>query len=329
MEAVRWGVLGVSGHYKLRLREPLAASGMTRVRAIASRSADKAAAAARLLGIPKAYGSYAALLEDREIEAVYIPLPNHLHAQWVKAAARAGKHILCEKPFAMNAAEAADAVSCAREKGVLLMEAFMYRFHPQWKRARQIVQSGELGAIHAIHTFFSYSNHDPQNIRNVLSAGGGAIPDIGSYAVSSARFLLGREPLRVTSLVQRDASFATDVLTSAMVDFGDARALFTIGTQTHPHQRVDVIGSEGRLTLTIPFNMYPDVPAKITVDAFPSTRTITFPPVDQYALLFDAFSEAVRAGGPVPFDAEDAVANMKVLDALYRSEKSGGWEPVG
>lgn len=246
----------------------------------------------------------------------------------MKKAADAGKHILCEKPFAMSAVEAADAIAHARSRGVLVMESFMYRLHPQWQRARQIVRDGELGAVHAVQTIFTYWNRDPKNIRNIPEVGGGAISDIGCYAVSSARFLLGREPTRVLCLVHRDPDFGTDILDSAILDFGTTRAVFTIATQTHRYQRVDVLGDGGRLTLPIPFNMYPDIPAKIVVDAFPGTRTITFPTVDQYALLFDGFSQAVRAGGPVPIDPQDAVDNLKVLDALRRSAESGGWEPV-
>ena len=329
MKPVVWGVLGVSGHYRLRLRAPLAASALTQVRAIASRSKERADEAARSLGISTSYGSYAELLQDREIEAVYIPLPNHLHAEWVRKAADAGKHILCEKPFAMDAGEAAGAIDHARTRGVLVMECFMYRLHPQWQRAREIVRNGELGAIRVVQTAFTYSNRDPKNIRNIAEVGGGAFSDIGCYAASSARFLLGREPKRAISLVHRDPEFRTDVLDSVILDFGTARAAFTIATQTHPFQRVDVLGDGGRLTIPIPFNMYPDVPAQIVVDAFPGTRTITFPAVDQYALLFDGFSQAVRAGGPVPIDPQDAVDNLKVLDALRRSELSCGWEPVG
>ncbi len=329
MKPVVWGVLSVSGHYILRVNAPLSKSGMLQVRAIASRSREKADAAARRLGIPKAYGSYEELLEDREIEAVYLPLPNHLHAQWVKKAADAGKHILCEKPFATNARETEDALQYAKKKGVLVMEAFMYRFHPLWQRAREIVRTGELGEIHAIHAVFAYSLMDPANIRNIPEAGGGGIPDIGCYAVSSARFLLGAEPSRVVSLVRRDPRFKTDTLSSALLDFGKTRALFTVATQTFPAQRVDVFGSGGSLSFPTCFNISPDVPAQMTVTTGLGPRVVSTPAVDQYALLFEEFSRAVREGGQEPYPPEDAVSNMKILDALFRSETSGGWEKVG
>jgi predicted dehydrogenase len=328
MKPVTWGVLSVSGHYILRVHTPLTASPLVEMRAIASRSLKRAQQAAQSLGIPRAYGSYEELLADREIEAVYIPLPNDLHAPWVKKAADAGKHILCEKPFAMDAPEAADAIRYAEKKGVLVMEAFMYRFHPIWQRAREIVRSGEIGEIHAIQTIFTYSLSDPKNIRNILANGGGGIPDIGCYAVSSARFLLGKEPERVMSLFARDPVMGTDILSSAVLDFGRTRALFTVATQTFPAQRVDVYGSGGSLSLPLCFNIYPDVPMCIHVTTSLGTRTVTTPAADQYALMFEGFCRSLRAGGPVPFPPQDAVDNMKVLDALFRAEKSGGWETV-
>ena len=328
MKPVVWGVLSVSGHYELRVHTPIRNSALLTMRAVASRSMDKAAQAAKKLGIAKAYGSYEELLRDPEIEAVYIPLPNHLHAQWVMKAADAGKHILCEKPFAMNAAETKEAIQYAQRKGVLVMEAFMYRLHPLWQRAKEIVACGELGDVHAIQTYFTYSLFDPKNIRNILEAGGGAIPDIGCYAVNSARFLMGQEPERVVSLVSRDPAFKTDVLTSAILDFGRARALFTIGTQTFPMQEVNIFGSRGSLSLPGCFNIYPDVPVHMTATTSLGQRNVFTGPVDQYAVLFEGFSKAVRGEAPLPTPPEDAIANMRVLDALLKSEKSGQWEKV-
>jgi predicted dehydrogenase len=328
MKPVVWGVLSVSTHYSLRVHTNLSRSPFVQVRAIASRTKDKASEAARELGIPKAYGSYADLLADKEIEAVYIPLPNHMHAEWVKKAADAGKHVLCEKPFAMNAAEAAEAIRYAERKGVRVMEAFMYRFHPQWKRAREIVKAGEIGPVHSISTIFTYSLNDPRNIRNILAAGGGGISDIGCYAVSGARYLMGREPPRVISLVHRDPGMGTDILSTGILDFGHARCQFTVGTQTHPWQRVDVLGSGGEIALLLPFNAYPDVPVQVSVTTSLGTRQIYTPAMDQYVEMFEAFSRAMRDGTPVPTPAQDAIDNMKVLDALFKSEKSGGWEKV-
>jgi predicted dehydrogenase len=329
MKPVVWGVLSVSDHFKLRVHPNVSKSPLVELRGIASRSKLKAEAAAHDLGIKRAYGSYEELLADREIEAVYIPLPNHLHAEWVKKAADAGKHVLCEKPFAMNAPEAEAAIRHAEGKGVKVMEAFMYPFHPQWRRAREIIRSGEIGEVQAVHTLFSYMLKDPTNIRNILADGGGAIPDIGCYAVSCARFLIGREPSRVISLVKRDKALGTDILSSAILDFGAAQSAFTVGTQTYPWQRVDVAGSGGAITILLPFNAYPDVPMQITVTTGLGARTVYTTATDQYVEMFEAFSRAVRENGPVPTPTQDAVCNMKVLDALFKSERSGAWEGVG
>jgi predicted dehydrogenase len=328
MQPVVWGVLSRSAHYKRRVHPGVAKSPVMEIRAIASRSPEGAVAAAREFGIPAAYGSYEALLADPEIEAVYIPLPNHLHAAWVRKAADAGKHVLCEKPFAMDAREAEQAIRYAESKGVLVMEAFMYRFHPQWQRVLEIVRSGEIGQVHSIHAFFAFTQKDPANIRNILAVGGGAIPDIGCYAVSCARYLLGREPTRVVSLIQRDPAFGTDILSSALLDFGTARATFTVGTQSQPAQRVDAVGTAGEITLHLPFNAWTDVPLEVTVTTPVGRRTIRTAVADQYVAMFEAFSRAVRSGAPVPTPPQDAIDNMKVLDALFRSEKSGGWEAV-
>jgi predicted dehydrogenase len=328
MKPVAWGIMSVSVHYGLRVHTYLSKSPLVQLRGIASRSRQRAEEAARDLGIPRAYGSYEELLADREIEAVYIPLPNHMHAEWVKKAADAGKHVLCEKPFAMNAREAEQAFAHAKSKGVLVMEAFMYRYHPQWKRAREIVKAGEIGAVQAVSTLFTYMLKDPKNIRNILAAGGGGIPDIGCYAVSSARFLIGQEPTRVISLVHRDPDLGTDVLASGILDFGTTRSMFTVGTQTYPWQRVDALGSGGALSVLLPFNAYPDSPLQVSVTTGLGTREVYTPPTDQYVEMFEAFSRAVREGGSAPTPPEDAVANMKVLDALFKSEKSGAWEKV-
>ena len=328
MKPVTWGVLGVASHFVGKINTNVRKSPLNTIQAIASRSMDKAKAAAARLAIPRAYGSYADLLADKEIEAVYIPLPNHLHAEWVKKAADAGKHVLCEKPFAMSAGEAREAFDHARGKGVLVMESLMYRFHPQWIRAVEIVRSGELGEIHAVTTFFSYMIQDPGNVRNILEIGGGGMRDVGSYAVSAARLVVGTEPIRVLSLMHRDQALKTDTLSTGVLDFGKTRSTFTVGTQSQAWQRVDVVGSAGNMTVHIPFNPHTDAPTELTVTAWNGTRVVRMPLADHFVEVFDAFSRAVRSGGPVPHPHEDTVNNQKVLDALFRSEKTGTWEPV-
>jgi predicted dehydrogenase len=293
---------------------------------VASRDAAKAREAAARFGIPTACGSYEELTADPTIEAVFIPLPNHLHAEWIRKCAEAGKAVLCEKPLAMNAREAQGCLDYCRKKGVRLMEAFMYRFHPQWRRALELVRVGEIGRVRAVHTTFGFHNTDPANIRNILACGGGALMDIGCYAVSAPRLLFQAEPERVIGLLSRDPGFKTDVLSSAILDFGEGRATFTVGTQMFAQQRVEVVGTAGRLTFWLPFNAFPDVPARLTVTNGVGEREPELPAVDQYGLEFEEFSRALRENRPVPTPPEDAVANQKVLDALLVSERSGRWE---
>jgi predicted dehydrogenase len=326
MEPVRWGVLGVANIFAHRVLPPMQRLKVAELRAVASRSAQKAKQFAEERGIPGWYGSYEELLADPKVEAVYIPLPNHLHAPWIAKAASAGKHILCEKPLALNAAEAAACVEQARQGGVRLMEAFMYRFHPQWRRVWELARVGEVGALHEVHTFFAYTNTDAANIRNKADMGGGGLMDIGCYAVSVPRWLFGQEPRRVISLVRRDPKLEVDILASAILEFPSGRSVFTVGTQLYPGQRVELHGSEGIITVWLPFNIYPDVPVRVTVQTSIGERELYFEARDQYALEIEAFSLALRENRPVPTPPEDAVHNQKVLDALFRSEKSGRWE---
>ncbi|RPJ08344.1 MAG: gfo/Idh/MocA family oxidoreductase [Spirochaetaceae bacterium] len=329
MNPVKFGILGVSGHFIRRVVLPLRDSAKVSIAAIASRTREKAADAAGRFGIPVAYGSYQELVDDKKIEAVYIPLPNNLHLEWIKKCADAGKHILCEKPIAMNAEEAVLAADYAAKKQVLLMEAFMYKFHPQWVHVKELVDTGEIGQVHSVHTHFSYNNTDPANIRNKTETGGGALMDIGCYAVSFPRFILGREPSRVTALLSRDEAFGTDVLSSAILDFGSARATFTVATRSFPYQRCVINGSQGWMEIKIPCNIYSDVSAEVTITYGVGMRTYLTPPANQYVIQFEAFADAVRAGVPAPVSVQDAVANMKVIDALVKAAAENNWVKVG
>jgi predicted dehydrogenase len=323
------GVLGCSGHYFKRVAVPLRESLLVEPYAIASRDAAKAKEAAAEWGFPVSYGSYDALLADADIDFVYNPLPNHMHLEWIKKAADAGKHVLCEKPLGLNAKEAKEAADYCKKKGVLLMEAFMYRFHPQWRHAHDLVEARELGQVRTTHGMFSYNNKDPKNIRNIAAAGGGALLDIGCYAVSSARFLMRGEPERVSCLVEKDRDFGTDIFASGILDFGGGRrSTFTVATQLFPAQRVDAYGTGGSLSIEIPFNMHGDIPGRISVVTDVSRRVVETEIVDQYLLQFDAFARAVVEGTEVPTPIEDAVSNMAVLDALFASAASGKWENV-
>jgi len=332
MKKVTWGILSTANIGMEKVTPAMQQGEFCDIRAIASRSLASARAAADKLGIAKAYGSYEDLFADPEIEVIYNPLPNHLHVPMTLAAARAGKHVLCEKPIALTATQAAE----LREVGekVHIMEAFMVRFHPQWLRAREIVRAGTLGDLQCIQSFFSYFNRNPANVRNQADIGGGALYDIGCYPIVTARFLFGSEPLRAIALVDRDPEFKTDRMVSAIVDFGNGRRLeFTISTQATPYQRVHAVGSKQRLTVEIPFNAPPGEATRLFIDdgsqfADAAAVSETLPPCNQYTLQGDAFSRIVRGEIPAPYGVEDAIANMRVIDALFKSEHSGQWETV-
>jgi predicted dehydrogenase len=332
MKKVVWGVLSTAKIGRERVLPGMKKSNLLEIRGIASRDGGRAREVAGALGIPRAYGSYEALLADPEIEAIYNPVPNHLHVPLTLQAAAAGKHVLCEKPIALTAAEALQLRAAAGR--VLIAEAFMVRFHPQWLRARALVQEGRIGNLRAVQMFFGYNNLDPANVRNRADIGGGGLYDIGCYAIVAGRFFFGVEPLRGIALIDRDPQFGTDRLTSALVDFGDGRRLdFSVSTQIAPHQRLQLCGSKGRIELGIPVNAPQGATTKIAIDDGSSLEgagivTETLPESDQYQLQGEAFSRAVRGEVALPYGVEDAIANMRVIDALFRSERSGHWEAV-
>jgi predicted dehydrogenase len=332
MKKVNWGVLSTAKIGREKVIPAMQKGQWSQIGAIASRSLDSAQKVASDLGIAKAYGSYEELLADPEIEAIYNPLPNDQHVAWTLAAARAGKHVLCEKPFSMNAKEAEQLREVAGQ--VHIMEAFMVRFHPQWQRARELVRSGVLGDLRTVQAFFSYFNRQSDNIRNRADVGGGALYDIGCYAVVAGRFLFESEPLRVITLVDRDPEFKTDRTASAMLDFGGGRRLdFTVSTQSVPFQRLQAIGTKQRLELVIPFNAPLGGSTDLLLDDGSQIGGVsavreTMPPCDMYTLQGDAFSQAVRGEIALPYGLDDAICNMRILDALFKSDQSGQWETV-
>ncbi|MFT4133105.1 Gfo/Idh/MocA family protein [Labrys sp. (in: a-proteobacteria)] len=332
MAKTRWGILSTAKIGTGKVIPGIQRAKGAEAVAIASRDLARAEAVAKELGIPKAYGSYEALLADPDIDAIYNPLPNHLHVPLTLQAVAAGKHVLCEKPIGLTAQDAAQLLVLPRDR--LVMEAFMVRFHPQWLRAREAARSGELGQVRAVQAFFSYYNVDPANVRNQLDIGGGGILDIGCYPIVAGRFIFEAEPRRVVALVDRDPATGVDRLASAILDFGEGRRTeFTVSTQLTPLQRVDIVGTRKRFEITIPFNapqaeavtVYTDDGSRLG-DASAVAETIA--PVDQYAEEVDAFSAAIRGEITLPYGPADAVQNMKIIDALFRSEKSGAWEAV-
>jgi predicted dehydrogenase len=329
---VRWGILGTAKIAREQVIPALKSGDLTEVVAIASRDARRAGEAAAEFAIPKAYGSYEALLADPDVDAVYNPLPNHLHAPLTIRALEAGKHVLCEKPIALNAEEACQIEAAQARTGKLAAEAFMVRFHPQWQRAREIVKSGRLGDVRAIQTFFSYHLTDPENIRNRADIGGGGLYDVGCYAVATARYIFGVEPDRVIGVFDRDPVMGTDRLASGLADFpGKGHLSFTCATQLALTQRVQIVGSLGRLEIQVPFNPGRDQRTHIVIDdardlTGSGAETEEFPRADQYQLQGDAFSRAILEGRDLEFPISDAVMNMRVLDALFRSAHSERWE---
>ena len=331
VKKVKWGVISTASIGIRKVIPGLQRGAWSEVVAIASRDGKKAESVARKLQIPKAYWLYEDLLADPEIEAVYNPLPNHLHVPWSIKAAEAGKHVLCEKPLGVSVADAKALLEARDRTGVKIGEAFMVRTHPQWLRARELIQSGRIGDLRAIMGAFSYFNRDPANVRNVVDWGGGGLLDIGCYPITTSRFILGEEPTRVIGLVERDPEFKTDRLASAILDFQSVQVTFTCSMQMVPYQRMQFFGTKGRIEIEIPFNAPNDRPTRIFVDdgrdVFGTGITAeSIPTCDQYTIQGDIFSRAIRGEGDVPVSLEDAVRNMAVIEAIFRSAVTGRWE---
>ena len=328
---VRWGVLSTANIGLKKVIPGMQKGEWTVVAAIASRDLAKAQNAASALGIPKAYGSYEELLADPDIDAIYNPLPNQFHVPWTIKAAEAGKHVLCEKPLSLNAAEAATLLAVRARTGVKIGEAFMIRSYPQWLRVRELLDQGRIGQLRSIAGVFSYFNNDPANIRNQMQSGGGGLMDIGCYLIHASRYAFAQEPTRVVSLIDRDPEMHVDRLTSAILDFPGGQSIFTCSTQLIPYQRIHFFGTQGRIEIEIPFNAPPDRPTRLFIDEsgelFGSGLTTeTFPTSDQYTLQGDAFSKAILKNTEVPVPLEDAIKNMAVIDAIFKSANSNQWE---
>ena len=323
MAMLRWGILSTSRIATEKVIPGLRRATRCEVVAIGSRDEARAEAVAERHGIPRVYGSYEALLADPDVDAVYVPLPNHLHADWTLAAARAGKHVLCEKPLALTSAEAERMVEGCRVAGVTLMEAFMYRLHPSWVAVRELVTGGRIGRLVAVESWFSYYNDDPEDIRNVAAFGGGALYDIGCYSVNLSRMLFGGEPTGVRAAIVRDPTSGVDVLTSGILEFEGGVATFSCSTRAEPDQRVEVYGTAGRIGVGIPFNIPPDRPTEVFLTAggeppvAPMTETLTFAAADPYTVEGEAFAAAILDGQPLPTPPADAVANLRVLERLF------------
>lgn len=330
MNKLRWGVLSTAKIGVGKVIPAMQRSQLCSIDAIASREAERGREVAGRLGIARAYGSYEELLADPNIDAVYNPLPNHLHLPWSLKVLEAGKHLLCEKPIGLSAAEGSRLVEAARQRPELTAgEAFMYRWHPQWLTARAWVNEGRIGRLVTIQTFFSYHNDDASNYRNMAHCGGGGLMDIGCYAISLSRWLFDREPNRVLGRLEFDPRFKTDRTATAMMDFGVGDSSFTCGTQLAPYQRVQIVGDKGRIEIEIPFNAPNDRPCRLWLHAGDKSEEAAIPVCDQYTLQGDGFARCVLEKRPLPTPLEDAVANMQVIEAIVESDRSGTWEQIG
>ena len=333
MKAVNWGVLSTALIGVDKVIPAMQQSPLCNIGAIASRDLAKAQQSAQQLGIAKAYGSYEELLDDPDIEAIYNPLPNNLHLEWSSKALSAGKHVLCEKPIAMSAAEAQQLLTVRDETGLYIEEAFMVRNHPQWLTARQLVNEGRIGELRTMQIAFTYNNKAADNIRNKVETGGGAIYDLGCYACTVSRFIFADEPTRVIALIDRDPEFGTDRLSSAILDFPTGQVTFYVSTQTARYQGIVILGDEGWLRFEIPFVPLPPFDCAIHIggNEFPgphAKEAIPIEQVNQYTLQGERFSRLIRGEDIEQWPLENAVANMRIIDALFRSAESQRWETV-
>jgi predicted dehydrogenase len=330
-EKVRWGVIGVANIATRKVIPAMQRGKCSKIVAIASRDLERAQEAARQLEIPRAYGSYEELLADPEIEAIYNPLPNHLHVPWSIKAAQAGKHVLCEKPISLTVKEGRSLLEARDRTGVKIGEAFMVRTHPQWRAALEMTAAGRIGKVRSVMGYFSYFNRDPKNIRNILDYGGGGLMDIGCYLIYTSRLLFGEEPRRVCGMIEYDRDTRTDVMTSAMLDFPSGQSVFTCSTQVVPYQRVQILGTDKRIEIEIPFNAPPDRPCRVFVDdgvdaSGRGAEILEFDVCDQYTIQGDVFSQSIREGTELPVPLEGSMRNMAVIEAIFRSGKSHTWE---
>jgi predicted dehydrogenase len=331
MTKLRWGIIGVARIATVKVIPAMQRSETCEVVGIASRDLAKAQEAAKQLNIPKAYGSYEEMFADPEIDAVYNPLPNHLHVPISIKAAEAGKHVLCEKPIAMNTAEVLELIAARDRTGVTIGEAFMVRTHPQWLRTIELVRGGRIGQLRYAMGSFGYFNRSPENIRNMANMGGGGLMDIGCYPIKTSRMVFGEEPRRVCGTLVDDPDFGVDILGSAILDYPSGQCVFGYSTQAVPNQRMQFFGTAGRIELPIPFNAVPNETSCILIDDGSdikggSIKVEEFAPCDQYRIQGDVFARAVRTGTPPPVPLQDSFCNMAVIDAIFRAATSGKWE---
>jgi predicted dehydrogenase len=338
VDPVRWGVLGAAAIATSRFIPAMKGAGSARLVGLASRDAGKAKAVAQEFGIPRHFGSYDALIADPEIEALYIPVPNHLHVEWSVKALAASKHVLCEKPLCLSAADVVTLQRARDRSGRYIEEAFSYRNHPQWTRIGELMGSGAIGAPRAVQCTLAKQFLDPKDIRNNPDVGGGGLYDLGSYAISACSAIFKRAPLRVIAALDRDPQFKIDRLSTALLDYGDGHASFTVATQAGPsawatHQQFSVLGSNGWLRCDFPYAHGRPTPCNVFVGDHTShgaiaTQAFAFEPVNQYTLQVERFSQLLRGEAVPSWPIEDSLLTLRIIEALFESAKTDRWQRI-
>lgn len=326
----RWGVLSTAKIGREQLIPAMVDAENGVLQGIASRDLKKAKALTTRFGAKQAFGSYEELLASDTIDGVYIPLPTSQHLEWAEKAVEAGKHVLVEKPLALNAKDIAKLIKLRDKKKVLVCEAFMVTYHPQWLKVRDLVASGAIGTLRHVQGAFTYFNLDPTNMRNILSLGGGALPDIGVYPTVSTRFVTGKEPKRVQATIERDKKFKTDIFSTIRADFGDFELSFYLSTQLAARQLMVFHGDKGFIEVHGPFNagLYDHHKVSLHNQDHTEETVFRFPGAAQYRLQVEAFARAAKGGKDPVFTLESSVKNQKVIDAIFRAGDSGVWEKV-
>jgi predicted dehydrogenase len=338
MNPVRWGVLGAAAIATSRFIPAFKGASAACLAAIASRDTGKAKAVAREFGVPRYFGSYDELISDPEIDALYIPVPNHLHVEWSVRALEAGKHVLCEKPLCLSAADVLTLQAARDRSGRHIEEAFSYRNHPQWARISELLDSGAISTPRAVQCTLAKQFLDPSDIRNNPDQGGGALYDLGSYAISACSAAMRRAPTRVVGAIDRDPGFGIDRLSTALLDYGDSHASFTVGSQSGPsawatHQQFSVLGSNGWLRCDFPYAHGRPTPCHVFVGDHTShgaveTMTLSFEPVNQYTLQLERFSRYLRGDAVPSWPIEDSLLTLRIIEALFAAAKSGQWQAI-
>ncbi|WP_161974938.1 Gfo/Idh/MocA family protein [Bacillus timonensis] len=310
---VKWGIIGTAWIAKERLIPAINAAENSELLAIASRSEEKAKDFAKTYSIPRTYTSYEGLLQDPNVDAVYIPLPNHLHKEWTIRAAEAGKHILCEKPAALSVKEIEEMVfSCCQNK-VVFMEAFAFRFHPEWRRLRQIVDSGQIGDLRTVQIRFSISVENSDDIRLNPSLGGGVLYDIGSYCINGIRYIMGNEPLEVQAFADFDDNNVDVSVVSSMRFPGGRLAQFACTFQSDYNQSLEISGTEGIIRVNFPFR-HPQIMIQKNGK---EEKKVFQDPVNAYVSQVEHISNCILMGKSPSYSPEESIANLKVIQSVY------------